>query len=188
MTIAWEPAPDVETMVMALRLLSKIPVEADGGENWPEEGVLLWVPGISARGVFVESKDGRMLMRLPSLASIGDFRFACVLAEGFGKGMVDVENDGERTVEALRENVTEWWIREQSFAVEAVRQSLQAGNSVTINGPKYSLTLDPETALELELERLPEVLREAHAPEDDADESEDEDDEGEGDEDEDGPA
>ncbi len=163
MTFEWEPPPNLETLLAALRIMKQIPVEVAEGENWPEEGALLWVPGISARGVHLRSEDGVLTVRIPALGSLGDFRFACVLAESFAKGDVDIEDTKSYAPGEIRAAIDEWYVRESAAAIEALRMTLGQGNTATIEGPKYTLTLGPDT--ELDLMSASDVLREAHAEE-----------------------
>ncbi len=159
-TFPWTPPPNLNTLIAAIRDVGGIPVEVTEAEGWPERGALLWVPGHSARGVYLSPEEGELTLRIPALGSHGDFFFAYCLADLLAKGDVLIEGEDPCTKAEMEARVDEWWIRETATAIEALRGALKEGNSVTISGPKYELTLKPDT--ELDLITVPDVLREWH--------------------------
>ncbi|HEU0030791.1 MAG TPA: hypothetical protein VFQ53_09160 [Kofleriaceae bacterium] len=165
-----EGVPDVASTIAAL---DRPGVRWADGElatldDWPERSLLLYIPGVSSRGVECVRDGMEMKVRLLVLSTEGDYDLAFRLVEVLGRtATVSVEGGDPTPANRVRAVCGgDWMTRDRAVGLAAMRASLAAGHAVEITGPVRGLAV----ATAADVDDVPERLRALQIAEPDADE------------------
>jgi hypothetical protein len=128
----------------------------DHDAPWPDSVRRLYRPKLSTRALEL-SYDGdacTMSVRILALASRDDLALAIAFVHAFascgGATRVSAEPFGDLALDALAARYDDaWWAHETAVSIVALRQSIAAGGTAKISGPRRPFHVGPETTAKL---------------------------------------